>query len=59
VLKQKGSNRKGQGQKKKPAHKWRRRSGETDLRRGGEIEYLEEKLKRANPEPQWTEEEVR
>lgn len=55
---QKRSDRKGQGQKK-TAHKWRRRSGETDGRRGGEIEYLEEKLKRANPEPQWTEEEVR
>lgn len=25
-------------------------------RRGGQIEYLEEKLKIAKPEPQWTEE---
>lgn len=28
-------------------------------RRGGQIEYLEEKLKIAKPEPQWTEEEIR
>lgn len=28
-------------------------------RRGGQIEYLEEKLKIVKPEPQWTEEETR